>query len=91
MRLFFVNCGYYLPENEYKFIEMHSSFFVIARSPEEAKTKVKNKKVYKELDMHVDGMVEIQKVDGYAVHLVKEDTTDETILRSYNYTDINRE
>jgi hypothetical protein len=53
------------------FIEDHEIIFVVARNKDEAKilAKVKSKIT---IDIHCDGIIEIENVDGYSIKVESE-------------------
>lgn len=69
MKLFLVHCGYYDSEVCDGLYEGHVNYFIAAESFEEAKVKAKTLEEFKHKKMHVDGMQEIQVVNGHAIHL----------------------
>ena len=52
------------------FIEDHEIIFVVASDRDEAKQIAKEKSRIK-IDIHADGIIEIENVDGYVVKLEK--------------------
>jgi hypothetical protein len=68
--------------------ENHTVFFVVARDMRDAKNKVKQKKEFQTLQMHVDGILEISEIDGYKIELIPSGT-DATRTHAWNYEDIN--
>lgn len=52
--------------------ESHVNFFVSAESFEDAKARAKQIPEFQSKKMHVDGLQEIQSVDGFRVHLEME-------------------
>ena len=71
MKLFQVHTGFYDPNISHGFYEGHTNIFVCAKDEEDARKIVKEKKEYKMLKMHIDGIQEINVVDGYKVELAK--------------------
>lgn len=69
MKLYLVHCGFYDNEVCDGLYESHVNFFVSAESFEDARLKAKNLPEFKAKRMHVDGLQEIQAVDGFKVHL----------------------
>ena len=59
------------PNISHGFYEGHTNIFVCAKDEEDARKIVKEKKEYKKLKMHIDGIQEISVVDGYKVELAK--------------------
>ena len=71
MKLFQVHTGFYDPNISDGFYEGHTNIFVCAKDEEDARKIVREKKEYKKLKMHIDGIQEISVVDGYKVELAK--------------------
>lgn len=69
MKLYLVHCGFYDNEVCDGLYESHVNFFVSAESFEDARLKAKNLPEFKAKRMHVDGLQEIQAVDGFKVQL----------------------
>lgn len=69
MKLFLVHCGFYDNDICDGLYESHVNFFVSAENFEEARLKAKQLPEFKAKRMHVDGLQEIQAVDGFQVHL----------------------
>ncbi len=75
MKLFLAHCGFYdqtLAEGGRNIFESHHNFYVAASDAAEAKARVKEKALFKDKKMHVDGLHEISAVDGYRVVLEPE-------------------
>ena len=73
LNLYLVHCGFYdqslAAEGSHNIFEGHHNFYVVARDPADAKAKIKKKPLFLEKKMHVDGMHQIEVVDGYRVKL----------------------
>jgi hypothetical protein len=83
MRLYLVHCGYYDKSVGDGIYELHTNFFVVAENPEEAKAHAKQLAEYKRCKMHVDGLQEIEAVEGYRIKPVEDKKlAGETILRN---------
>jgi hypothetical protein len=67
MKLFLIHVGYY--DSEVGMYELHSQFLVAAATAAEAKASTMAKEVFKAKKMHIDGIQEINQVDGYAIDL----------------------
>lgn len=70
---------------ENNFIEDHEIVFVVASDKDEAKQKAKEKSKIKN-DIHCDGIIEIENVDGYALVLEKEGN--EKIVYDNTYSEL---
>ena len=71
MKLFQVHTGFYDPNISDGFYEGHTNIFVCAKDEKEAREKVKEKEEYKKFKMHIDGVQEMDTVEGYKIKLVK--------------------
>lgn len=73
LNLYLVHCGFYdqslAAEGAHNIFEGHHNFYVVARDPAEAQSKVKTKALFRDKKMHVDGMHHIEVVDGFRVKL----------------------
>ncbi len=69
LKLFLIHCGFYDSEVLDGNYESHVNFFVAASSFEEARTLAKALPDFQRKRMHVDGMQEIQAVQGCRVSL----------------------
>ncbi len=89
MKLFLVHCGYYDSEIGDGIYESHVNFFVAAENFEEARAKVKTKDPFKLKKMHVDGLQEIQSVDGFQIALMPDSSIEgRTVLISHKHRDL---
>jgi len=69
MKLFLIHCGFYDSEVCDGLYEAHANFFVAATSFDDARVKAKEIPEFKAKKMHVDGLQEVQAVQGYVVEL----------------------
>lgn len=69
MKLFLVHCGFYDGEVFDGVYESHVNFFVAAEDFEDARAKARLNPTFKGKKMHVDGLQQIDAVDGYDVAL----------------------
>ncbi|MBI2499906.1 MAG: DUF1543 domain-containing protein [Deltaproteobacteria bacterium] len=82
MKLFLVHCGFYdqkMSDEKPNIFEGHHNFYVAAKDRHEAKEKAKQKSLYIAKGMHIDGIHEIDVVDGYQVILEKTSTAGNVI------------
>lgn len=84
MKLYMAHVGFYELTNG--IYEIHSNIFVVAENIGDAKRKIKNKSVFIEKNMHIDGIQELVNVDGYDIDLRKKQT--DLINLTYHYQDI---
>lgn len=82
MRLFIVHTGYY--DSEIGIYELHTNFLVAAANISEVKKVVKEREIFRNKNMHIDAVQEIDIVDGYKVSLI-EDHTAENKVNKYDY------
>lgn len=88
-KLYLVHCGFYDGEICDGLYESHVNFFVAAASFEEARKKAKEIPEFQKKKMHVDGLQEIQTVDGFSVSL-KEETSlmGKTTILNFKHRDL---
>ena len=67
MRLFLVHAGFYDENISGGFYESHTNYFVVANDVKEAKLKAKKIPEYKEKKMHIDGIKELDSINGYKI------------------------
>ena len=83
MKLYLVHTGYYDKSTGGGFYEQHTNIFIVAKSPYEAREKVKQHNEFVEKKMHIDGIKEIENVDGYNVLLQK--SVDGEKINTFNH------
>jgi len=71
MNLFLVHTGFYDESNSDGFYEQHSNIFVVAKNVFEAKKHVKKNNDFIDKNMHIDGIKQINIIDGYEITPVK--------------------
>ena len=86
MKLYLVHAGYYNSEIMGGLYEQHSNYFVVAKNLKDAKTKARKNLSFKKNKMHIDGIQEINAVDGYSINLINDDLMDDMVI--YNYEDV---
>lgn len=69
MKLYLVHCGYYDSEVSDGLYESHVNYFVSAESFEDARMQAKLIPEFQQKRMHIDGLQEIQVVNGFRVKL----------------------
>lgn len=67
MKLYLVHVGFY--DAEVGIYELHSNILVAATDTQAAKKQIKANPLFINKKMHIDGIQEINQVDGYAVKL----------------------
>ncbi len=89
MKLFLVHCGFYDADLCDGLYESHVNFFVAAESFEDARLKAKLLPDFKNKRMHVDGLQEIQAVEGLRVELKQEpNLKGATIVVNHKHRDL---
>ncbi len=86
MKLYLVHAGYYNREIMGGLYEQHTNYFVVANNLKAAKKKARLNLAFKKNKMHIDGIQELNAVDGYRIKLVKDDLIDDMVI--YNYDDV---
>ena len=84
MKLFLIHVGFYDPDIMEGLYEQHSNYFVVAENIKEAKNKARGKPIYKRKKMHIDGIQELNVIEGYRVKFVKDDLKDDMVIYNYN-------
>mgnify|MGYP001277354701 FL=1 len=90
MKLFLVHVGFYDKNVSGGFYESHTNYFIVAEGVKEAKKKAKEISEYKEKKMHIDGIREIDSVDGYKVVLERNVNRAQDTGSRYSYDDVKK-
>jgi hypothetical protein len=89
MNLYLVHCGFYDPELGDGVYESHVNLFVAAEGFEDAKRRARLDSTFQSKKMHVDGLQEVQVVQGHDVQLIARGNGDEsTIVRGNRHRDL---
>ncbi|MDQ3234663.1 MAG: hypothetical protein M3Q07_22895 [Pseudobdellovibrionaceae bacterium] len=85
-RLYMVHCGFYDATVGDGLFEGHTNIFVCAEDFAGARARVKTHPDFKRLKMHIDGLLEVQTVEGHHI-VVQEDKKLQgvTRIRSLKY------
>ena len=83
MKLYLVHTGYYDKSVGDGFYEQHTNILIAAKNAYSAREKVKKTKDYINKKMHIDGIQEIENVDGYDIQLTK--SNDQEKVTIYNH------
>ena len=67
MKFYLIHVGFYDPELMEGLHEQHGNYFVVANNAKEAKTRTSENPSFKHKKMHIDGIKEVNNVDGYQV------------------------
>ena len=84
MKLYLIHVGFYDPDLMDGLYEQHGNYFIAADSAKEAKTKISDNPTFKHKKMHIDGIKEVNNVDGYQVILVKDAGNNSSVNYSYD-------
>lgn len=88
MKLYLVHCGFYDSDLCDGIYEGHINLFVAAKSFEDAKVQVRLEPEFKKKKMHVDGLQEVELVNGHLVQLVPDHhRLNQTVLNSNRHRD----
>jgi hypothetical protein len=90
MFLYLIHCGFYDELTSFGGVfESHINLFLVAESAEAARQKAKASELFKSKRMHIDGIQQVEMVDGYRVLLSKEPSQDgETRVHSFQFRDL---
>ncbi len=67
MRLYLIHCGFYDEEISNGIYEFHVNIPIVAETVELAKSRVRQNLIFKSKKMHIDGIQEVESVDGYEI------------------------
>ena len=89
MKLYLVHCGYYDNEVSEGIFEFHVNLMVAAETFEDARLRAKARPEFQARRMHIDGIQEIQAVDGCWVKLENDlELKSETRIVSIKHRDL---
>ena len=83
MKLFMAHVGFYDEEIGEGIYESHVNFFVAAGNVKSAKKKTFQMEKFKNKKMHIDGIQEIETVNGYDIQLSKSNEQEKVTV--YNH------
>ena len=84
MKLYLIHVGFYDTEIMDGLYEQHSNYFVVAENVKDAKKKARQNSTYKKKKMHIDGIQELNIIDGYSIKLVASNSTDNSVIYDYD-------
>ena len=84
MKLYLIHVGFYDTAIMDGLYEQHTNFFVVAENVNEAKKKARQNSIYRKKKMHIDGIQELNRIDGYRIKLVEDNSTDDMVIYSYD-------
>ena len=88
MKLYLIHAGFYDPNIMDGLYEQHTNYFVVAANIREAKQKAKKNTVFNKKKMHIDGIKQLNIVDGYRIKLEAENGDNDAVI--YSYDDIKK-
>jgi hypothetical protein len=83
-----VHCGFYDEKVGNGIFESHTDFFVIGSTFAEAREKARANSSFKEMRMHIDGLIHIKAVDGFKIECIQGAEGAQTELVSHKYRDL---
>ena len=84
MKLYLIHVGYYDTEIMDGLYEQHTNYFVVAKNVKDAKKKARQNSTYKKKKMHIDGIQELNRIDGYRIKLVEDNSIDDMVIYSHD-------
>ena len=84
MKLYLIHVGFYDPDIMEGLYEQHSNFFVVAENIIKAKNKARQKPIFKNKKMHIDGIQELNIIDGFRINLVSDKSNNDVVSYSYD-------
>jgi hypothetical protein len=84
LKLYLIHTGYYDKSVGEGFYEQHTNIFIVAKNAYSAREKVKKSKDYMDMKMHIDGIKEIENIDGYDI-LTKKSSKEEKVTSLNHY------
>tara|TARA_B100000945_G_C20296310_1_gene555818 strand:+ start:60 stop:341 length:282 start_codon:yes stop_codon:yes gene_type:complete len=83
MKLYLIHTGYYDKSINEGFYEQHANILIVAKDAYSAREKVKMHNDYIDKKMHIDGIKEIENVDGHDLYLKKSSNKEK--ITNYNH------
>jgi hypothetical protein len=89
MKLFLVHCGFYDSSVGDGVYESHVNLFVVAEDFADARIRAKQDPVFQGKKMHIDGLQQLDAIDGYRVVLdLDKDLDGRSEVQSHRYNDM---
>jgi|688.fasta_scaffold657569_2 hypothetical protein len=88
MKLYLAHLGFY--DEKYGMYELHTNKHVVAKDLTDAKRKLLSDPEVIQLKMHVDGLQEINHVDGYDIALNARDNAKDARNPSFNHSEVKK-
>ena len=89
MKLYLVHAGFYDKNISGGFYESHTNYFIAAKNITEAKKKAKLEPEFEKKNMHIDGIRELNEVQGYSIKLIQSNS-DINSEKIYSYDDVKK-
>ena len=86
MKLYLIHTGFYDPNIMDGLYEHHTNYFVVAENVNSAKKQARQNPIYRKKKMHIDGIQELNIIDGYRINLIWDDSSDDAV--NYSYDDV---
>ena len=84
MKLYLIHTGFYDPNIMDGLYEHHTNYFVVAENVTSAKKQARQNPIYKKKKMHIDGIQELNNIDGYRINLTWDDSSEDTVNYGYD-------
>ena len=88
MKIYFIHCGFYDEEISDGIYEFHINIPVIAANVEDAKKKVRTVPQFAAKKMHIDGIQEIESVEGHTITFSKDAASDDPGINNIRHRDL---
>jgi len=88
MNLFLVHTGFYDENNSDGFYEQHSNILVVANNVFEAKENVKKNNHFIDKNMHIDGIKQINVIDGYRIKPIKTNSKQKKHIDTFTHRQV---
>ena len=89
-KLFLIHTGFYDNTISNGFYESHTNYFVVANHEKDAKIRIKNLEEFKKKKMHIDGILELNSIGNYKIHLKRMNMDEIKTNKHFNYDDIKK-
>ena len=90
MNLYMMHVGFYDHSIGEGIYESHINYFIAASDPKDAKTKVLALEEFQDRNMHIDGIKELDSVNGYKIILEKKHNNNHDVDSKYSYDDVKK-
>ena len=90
MKLYLVHTGFYDQSISKGFYESHSNYFIVADNEKSAKMRIKKMDEFNDKKMHIDGIMELNKVGDYNISISPEPSTKHPKNKQFSYNDVKK-